>query len=156
MRTVVRQHLVAALHRADRRFEHGAAGVAEPLTGQQVRLLADHAFAADFLDLAVRVGNHPMPREQAGRHLAFVADRDRVGKSVVPFLGLGLLADVIGADVDTDLVDPGGLAAWAAALPELSSAWFSGVRSVMDVGLLPCLGPRRARRILSAPSLGSR
>jgi hypothetical protein len=43
-------------------------------------------------------------REQACRHLAFVADRDRVGKGVVAFFGLGLLADVVGADIDADLV----------------------------------------------------
>ena len=105
MRAVVGQHLVAALHGADRSFEHRAAGVAEALAGQQVRLLADHAFAAHFLDLAVRVGDHPVTRQQPRRHLAFVADGDRVGKGVVAFLGLGLLADIVGADVDADLVE---------------------------------------------------
>ena len=65
---VVGDHLVAALHRADRRLEHGTAGVAEALARLQVRLLADHAVAAHFLHLAVGVGDDPVAGQQPGRH----------------------------------------------------------------------------------------
>ena len=104
MRAIVGQHLIAALHCADWRFQYRTAGVAEALAGQEVGLFADHTFAANFLDLAVRVGNHPVAGEQARGDLTFVADRDRVGKGVVAFFGLGLLADVVGADVDANPV----------------------------------------------------
>jgi len=50
---VVRDHLVAALHRAHGRFQHRATGISKPLSGFQMRLLADYAIAADFLHLAV-------------------------------------------------------------------------------------------------------
>ena len=43
---VVGLHAVQALHRADRRFENGTAGIAEFLTGLQVGLFADDAFMA--------------------------------------------------------------------------------------------------------------
>ena len=46
VRAVIGDHLIAALHRTDRRFQHGAAGIAEPLARQQIRLLAHDAFAA--------------------------------------------------------------------------------------------------------------
>ena len=49
---VVGQHLVTALHSADRRFEDSATRVAESLARLQVRLLADDTLAANFLDLA--------------------------------------------------------------------------------------------------------
>jgi hypothetical protein len=81
LHAVVREHLVGALHRADRRFQYGAARVAEALAGHQVRLLADHALAAHLLHLAVRIGDEPVAAQQFRRHGAAIADRDRVGKT---------------------------------------------------------------------------
>src|SRR5690606_26021393 len=105
MGAIVGDHPVAALHGTDRRLDHGAAGVAKALAGEEIRLLPDHALAAYFPHLAVRVGNDPVPGEQPGRYLALVADGDGVGERVVTLVGSGLVADVVGADVDTDLVD---------------------------------------------------
>jgi hypothetical protein len=105
MLAVVGQHLVAALHRADRRFEHGRAGVTEALSGKQIGLLAHDAFAAHFLDhVAVGIGDDPMSCQKPRGNLAFVADGDGVREDVMPFVRLRLLADIIGADVDADLV----------------------------------------------------
>ena len=50
----------------DRRLEDGAAGIAEALARLQVRLLADDAFADDFLHLAVGIGDEPVARHEAG------------------------------------------------------------------------------------------
>jgi hypothetical protein len=61
-----------------------------------VRLLADDAFADDFLHLAVRVGDEPVTRDEARRLAAFVADRDGVGKHEAAFTGVRLVFDVVG------------------------------------------------------------
>ena len=47
-------HLVGALHHAERRGERAARRVGERLAGRQDRLLADDARALDFLDVAGR------------------------------------------------------------------------------------------------------
>jgi hypothetical protein len=73
------------------RFEHGAAGITEALAGLEVGLFAHHAVAADFLNLAVGVGDDPVPREQSCRHAAFVADGDGVREDVAAFFRVGLL-----------------------------------------------------------------
>ena len=64
MTAVVGEHAIAPLHRADRGLEDRPAGVAKALPGLEVGLLADHALATDFADLAVGVGNEPAPRQQ--------------------------------------------------------------------------------------------
>src|SRR5690606_6481017 len=102
LRAIVTEHLITALHRADRRFEHGAARIPESLAGQQVGLFADDAFAAHFLHFAVCIRDHPMACEQAGRNLALVANRDRIGEDVMRFVGLRLLAHVARAHVDAN------------------------------------------------------
>ena len=107
VRAVVGDHLVAALHGAHRRFDHGAARVAEALARLQVRLLADHAVAAHFLHLAVGVGDDPVARQQPCRDLALVADRDGVGEDEAAVARLGLLLEVGRLDVDADVVRSG-------------------------------------------------
>ena len=57
---IIRDHLVAAMHGADRGFHHGARGIAEVFTRLQVGILADNTIAFDFLCLAVPVGNNPV------------------------------------------------------------------------------------------------
>ena len=61
----IRLHPIQALHRADRRFEHGAARILERLTRLQMRLFADHAVAVDFLHPAIGVGDDPVAAQQA-------------------------------------------------------------------------------------------
>src|SRR5688572_19803704 len=76
--TVVRDHLVTPLHRTDRGLNDGSARISEALSRLQVRLFAHNAVAPDFLHLAVRVGNHPVARQQTRGGAAFVADGDGV------------------------------------------------------------------------------
>ena len=51
---------VEALHRADWRLKHRAAGISELFTRIQMRLLADDAVAGYFLYLAIRIGDDPV------------------------------------------------------------------------------------------------
>lgn len=73
----------------------------------QVRLLADHTVAAHFLDLAVRIRDEPATRQQLRGNLPLVADGDRVGEHVAVLFRLGLLLEIVGLDVDADLVNDG-------------------------------------------------
>lgn len=58
--TLIRNHGVLPLHGANRRFQHRAASVPEGFAGFKIRLLADHAFAPNFLYFAVGIGNQPV------------------------------------------------------------------------------------------------
>src|SRR6266403_4499079 len=81
--TALAHHLVAAGHEAGRRRKWDAAGIFEALARREHGLLADHAFAADFLLAARRIGNDPVPRPQLHRLLARVGDDDRVGPEIL-------------------------------------------------------------------------
>ena len=52
------------------------------LAGLEQRLVAHHGQAAHLLDVAVGVGDDPVPRDQLRRHVAGVADGDRVGERI--------------------------------------------------------------------------
>ena len=65
-----------------------------------MRLLADDAVAADFLHLAISIGDHPVAADQAGRHIAVVGNRNRIRKYVAIGVGLRLLVDVVGGDLN--------------------------------------------------------
>ena len=101
---VVAEHLVFALHGADRRFYHGPTGVAKDLARLKVGLLADHTLAADLLDLAVGVGDEPVPVQQLGGRAARIADRDGVRKYVTVRVRIGLIVDVSGLDAHLESV----------------------------------------------------
>ena len=58
--SVIGQHLVTALHAADRGLQHGAAGITKTFAGFQVRLFADHTFPTHFLGLAIGIGDDPV------------------------------------------------------------------------------------------------
>src|SRR6185369_17413794 len=61
---------VASLHAAGGGAQPAAAGVLERLARLEQRLLANDAQALDLFDLAQRVGDDPVARNQLGRHLA--------------------------------------------------------------------------------------
>ena len=61
---VLGQHLIVAAHAADGGFQDGAAGVLELLARRQLRLLAENAFAVDFLYALIAVGDDPVPGQQ--------------------------------------------------------------------------------------------
>jgi len=77
---------VNALHGADRGFNHRPAGVGKGFPGPQIRLFADHPFPADFLYLAVGVGDQPVPAQQFSRDIAVIGDGDSVGKHITALL----------------------------------------------------------------------
>src|SRR3546814_10450056 len=82
LRAVVADHAVAAFHGADRGGQYRARGIGELFARFDPRLFADHAVAADLLDIAVGIGDPPVPGEQLRRQAAAVADADRVGEHV--------------------------------------------------------------------------
>jgi hypothetical protein len=95
-----------------RRQITGAVVVVERAWGKD-RLLADHAFAAHFLFLAVRVGNDPVATEQLRRLNADIRNAYEVCEPVVvlarraPFgklLGRHLHANTVGRDVAHKLI----------------------------------------------------
>jgi hypothetical protein len=65
-------------------------------------LFADDAIALDLLGLAVGIGDDPVARQQARGYLAAVADADGVGEDVAILLGLGLVVEIAGGDIDVD------------------------------------------------------
>ena len=99
---VVRQHLITALHGAYWRIEHGAGGVLEGFTRCQMRMFAHHTGAAHFLDLAVAMGDDPVPGQQLRGYGPIVADGDRVGKGITPLGRLRLFGQKArsGGDID--------------------------------------------------------
>src|SRR5208282_4671203 len=72
-------HLIAARHDARRSRERRTAGVFEGVAGFEPRLLADHARAAHFKQLASRVGDAPMAAHQLYGLGAVIFDRHVVG-----------------------------------------------------------------------------
>ena len=66
----LRDHLVSALHHAERRRERAARRVFERLPGLQRRLFTDNARAPDFFDVARTVGDDPVPGQQLNRFRA--------------------------------------------------------------------------------------
>ena len=62
-----RDHLVGAVHRADRRGQRTEARVLEGLARAEHRLLADHPGASHRLHVAVGVGDDPLAADRAGR-----------------------------------------------------------------------------------------
>ena len=65
-----------------------------------MRLFADHAFAADLLDVAVAVGDQPVAIQQLRRAAAEVADADGVGEYIAVLLGRGFLGQESRRDLD--------------------------------------------------------
>src|SRR5690606_28231053 len=64
------------------------------VAGIEHRLLADDAGALDLLDLAVAVGDDPVPTAQLDARRALVRDRDEVGERVAVLFGRGVLLEV--------------------------------------------------------------
>src|SRR5690606_40985311 len=97
-------HVEAALHAADFGVHQRTAGIGMAVPRRQVRLLADHAFAAHFLHLAVAVGDDPVATEQLGTYSAAVKHGNGVGKGEPLGIRLGALGQVAGDDADVDEV----------------------------------------------------
>jgi len=97
-------HLVAALHGAHGRGEGAAAGVLVGLPRLQQGLVTHHAEATHFLHLAFGIGDDPVPGDQLGGHAAGVADGDVIGEGVALRFRIGLVGQVLGPDLDGNVV----------------------------------------------------
>ena len=86
--TIGCEHLIAAVHGADRRLHHTTAGVAKALAGREQGLLTNHTLAMYFLHLAVAVGDDPVTADQLRGLAAGVADGDVIGEDVVFVFGV--------------------------------------------------------------------
>ncbi len=60
---VVGFHMVATLHRADRRLQYRAARIAKRFARIQMRLFAHDTVARHFLNFAICIGNYPVAAE---------------------------------------------------------------------------------------------
>jgi len=107
LRAVVSDHLITALHGADRRFEYRACLISKPLSWLQVWVFSNHTFTRDLLYFTVGIRRDPAAAKQARRDLTFVADSNCAGKDVFVFFRFALIVDVVGADVDSDTVAAG-------------------------------------------------
>src|SRR5258708_7822785 len=102
LHAVIGDHLIAALHGADGRLDHGAGRVAKSLPGLQVRLLADDAIAAGFLHIAVRIRDDPVTCEQARRDLSLIANGNGAREYKTLVARIGLLLDIRSLDFHSD------------------------------------------------------
>ncbi len=81
----IRKDRVFAAHYRNRSFNHGATGIAKNLAWLQMWLFANHPLAADFLYLAIGIGDQPVSAQQLARNDATVGNGDCVGKDIAVF-----------------------------------------------------------------------
>ncbi|CAI8833366.1 hypothetical protein EMIT048CA2_200038 [Pseudomonas chlororaphis] len=98
------EHLIAALHIADACGHDRTTAVGVAFSCGDQRLLADDAGTADFFDVPVAIGDHPVPGEQFGGQQAIVLYGDGVGEGKAVLLGLRLFCEKAGDDADVDLI----------------------------------------------------
>ena len=89
-----------SLHGTLRCGKRSAACIFEFLTGLDQRLSANDAQPSYFLDMIVRVGNDPVPRDQLRTDLSCIPDRDGIGKDVTAPFRSGLIIYISGRHRD--------------------------------------------------------
>src|SRR3954447_17606829 len=105
--TALAHHLVAAGHEAGGSRQRYAARVFKALARRQHRLLADHAFATDFLLAARGVGNDPVPRPQLHRLFAGIGDDDGIGPEILTVFDRRAFRQEVRFDGNFDLAGNG-------------------------------------------------
>ena len=88
-----RFHLVSAGHGTGRRRQRAAAGVFEHLAWLEYGLGPHDARAANFLDMAYRVGDVPVAGHQLDSLRALVLDGHRIGPQIPARFGIGLVVE---------------------------------------------------------------
>src|SRR5579862_7571072 len=73
-------HQVGAFHKSFERLDYRETVILMRRSGFDHRLLADHAFAFHFFDLAVRIMDLPMPAKKLHRLCALVFDPDEIAE----------------------------------------------------------------------------
>lgn len=97
-----RHHRIAAAHVARLGLQYCATCVLITLIGMNQGLLAHHTTAFNFFDLVVLVGDDPVATQEAHTVETMISDGDGVGKSEGTVGGVGLLCQVLSADVNSD------------------------------------------------------
>jgi len=69
-----------------------------------MRLFADDTVAAHFLNLAIGIGDEPVPPHQASRKVAIIADGDGVREYESRLIRVGLFSQIAGLHVYRDSV----------------------------------------------------
>src|SRR5262245_28718966 len=82
---VGRDHLIASLHRPDRRFQGAEARILEGPTRLQYGLLADDTLSFDALHLAVGIGDDPLARDELRDIGAAIRDADVILEQIRSF-----------------------------------------------------------------------
>src|SRR6185312_3115322 len=130
-------------HGAHRRFQYGTGGVLEAVARTHPRLFADDAVATHLLHPAIRVGDHPVAREQARRDPAGVAQLHRIGEDVAVGLGLRLVGDETCLHLHFDGVGRIFSHVWIVRLAPASGAGVAATRSATHPA--PALSRRAAQ-----------
>lgn len=97
-------HLITAMHRADRGFENGARGVLVAFTRMHHRLFADDAITTYFAHVTIRVGDDPVTAQQACADRSPVMDLDRVRENVTIVMWCRLIVEKLRLDRNRDVV----------------------------------------------------
>lgn len=92
--SIVGDHLITTLHRADWGFKNSPARVLKTCAWQEVRLLAYHPLTLDLAYAVVGVSDNPMPRHKPCRNQAGIGDRDGIRKDVAVFLRHRLTGEI--------------------------------------------------------------
>ena len=108
LRAILGHHLVAALHRAFRRFEHGTAGVAIMIARLDQGLCANDAEAAHLLNLLPGIGDGPVAADELSCDAADVGDSNRLGEHVAILIDVGLLRHELRFHADCYFITFGG------------------------------------------------
>jgi hypothetical protein len=88
------------VHRPHRRRQRTEAGVLEGLTRIELRELADDARPLDALDVAVAVGDDPLPADELRRLLADIGDADVIGEGLG--FAVALVGEILALDLDAN------------------------------------------------------
>src|SRR5438552_4436806 len=102
-------HLVAPGHEARRGRQWHAAGVFEALARREHGLLADHAFAADFLLASGGAGDDPVPGAELYGLGAGIGDDDGVGPEILALVDRRALGEEVRFDRNFDLAGDGAV-----------------------------------------------
>src|ERR1700730_17464661 len=102
-------HPIGPGHDARRRRHSGSRRVAKCFARLQNRLFADHARAFHFLELAVAVGDLPVPGGELHGHIALVGDFHGVSPPERGFVGVGTLGHEFWKNSDLDVVSDGAV-----------------------------------------------
>lgn len=93
---ILRQHLVATVHRPDFGGELRAALVLKRLPRRQNWLLSDDPFTVDFMSIPIAVSNDPVAADQLGSDRPRIANLDGVAKHKLLLSRIRVIGQILG------------------------------------------------------------